>query len=101
METTTNKGQIFIIVCTIAFLATACVLTNCYLAYVGKEPPQAFTLLTGGLVGTISAMLVKTSPTETAKPPPSQPSAMTNDVQPAPVIVANTQDNPVPTEEKP
>jgi len=34
------------------------------MAYLGKEPPQAFTLLTGGLVGSLSTMLVKTSPTQ-------------------------------------
>jgi len=45
-------------------MAVACVSTNCYMAYLGKEPPQAFTLLTGGLVGSLSTMLVKTSPTQ-------------------------------------
>jgi len=34
------------------------------MSYLGKEPSQAFNLLTGGLVGSLSTMLVKTSPTQ-------------------------------------
>lgn len=61
----TNKGTIYIIVVTIAFLASLCVTTTCWLAYIGKDAPQAFSLLTGGLLGSLTGMLVKTSPTQT------------------------------------
>lgn len=67
MESTTNKGQIYIIVCTICILAATCVGTQNWLAVHGIEPPRSLDLLTGGLVGAITGMLVKTSPTETTK----------------------------------
>ena len=46
-------------------MAVICVSTNCFMTYYGKEPSQAFNLLTGGLVGSLTSMLVKTSPTQT------------------------------------
>ena len=99
LDTTTNKGQIYIIVCTIVFLAGCCVLTNCYLAYLGKEAPQAFTLLTGGLVGAVTSMLVKTTPTETTKQPlPTAPTPPPTD-EPIAVTVENKPGDPVPTTE--
>ena len=100
LDTTTNKGQIYIIVCTIVFLASVCVLTNCYLSYIGKEPPQAFTLLTGGLVGSLTSMLVKTTPTETTKQPLPRPPSSPPPTEPTEVVVTNKPDDPVPTEEQ-
>jgi len=102
LEATTNKGQIYIIVCTIVFLSACCVLTNCYLSLSGKEPPQAFTLLTGGLVGALTSMLVKTTPTETTKAPPQQPNPpppLPPSNEPTKVVVENQPDDPVPTTE--
>lgn len=95
LEATTNKGQIYIIVCTIVFLALMCVATVCYMCYVAKEPSQGMWLLTGGLVGSLTSMLVKTTPTETTKQPlPTPP----NDIPPE-VTVVNKPDDPVPTTE--
>ena len=97
--TTTNKGQIYIIVCSIAILAVICVVTVCVLSYLQIKVPPELNTLTGGLVGYLAAMLVKTSPTETLKaPPPPSP-----DGPPTPVQVVNKPADPVPTttEEKP
>jgi len=46
------------------FLAIETVSTNCLMSYLGKEPSRALDLLTGGLVGALTSMLVKTSPTQ-------------------------------------
>jgi len=59
-----NKWVIFLIVGAIVTMAIGCVFTNCLMSYYGREPSQAFNLLTGGLVGSLSTMLVKTSPTQ-------------------------------------
>ena len=77
-------------------MAVGCVATNCYMALQKMEPPQAFTLLTGGLVGAVTSMLVKTTPTETIKAAPVAPPP---DSPPTQVVVTNQPDNPVPTEE--
>lgn len=92
MDTTSNRGVIFVIVGAIVVMAVACVITNCYLAFQGKEPPQAFNLLTGGLVASLPAMLVKTSPTQT---PELHPSPIPGGTPPE-VVVANKPDDPVP-----
>lgn len=98
--TTTNKGQIYIIVCAIVLLAGICVYTMCRMAFDGKDIPQALSLLTGGLVGYLGAMLTKTTPTETTRQPlpqpPSPPSPPSSD-NPTPVEVVNTPAAPVPT----
>ncbi len=75
-----NKGAIMLIISTIAFAALLCVSSICVLAYFGKQIPPELNTLTGGLVGAISTMLVKTSPTETTK---------TVSVSDQPVIVAD------------
>jgi len=80
-------------------MAAACVGTNCWMALQGKEPPQAFTLLTGGLVGAVTSMLVKTTPTETVKNAPSPPPPPIPPVEPTEVTVVNAPDDPVPTTE--
>jgi len=82
-------------------MAAACVGTNCWMALHGQEPPQAFTLLTGGLVGAVTSMLVKTTPTETVKaaPSPPPPPIPPQNGEPTEVTVVNQPDDPVPTTE--
>lgn len=77
--------MIFLVVGALVVMAVFCVATNCYLAYIGKDSPQSLTLLTGSLVGSLSTMLVKTSPTQ---------ATTTVAVQEQPTVV------PVPTEIK-
>lgn len=93
--TTTNKGQIYIIVCAIAILAVICVVTVCVLSYLQIKVPPELNTLTGGLVGYLAAMLVKTSPTETLKSPPAAP-VVPNGAS-TPVTVVNPPSAPVPT----
>lgn len=95
MEATSNKWTIYWVVMAIILMAIGCVATNCYMALQKMEPPQAFTLLTGGLVGAVTSMLVKTSPTETVKSAPTPPPPPI----PPEVIVVNKPDDPVPTTE--
>jgi hypothetical protein len=95
LETTTNKGQIYIIVVTIAFLALLCVSTTCWLAYLGQDVPQALSLLTGGFSGALTTMLTKTTPTQSTTVSATPVTAV-----PAKVTVVNQPDNPVPTEEQ-
>ena len=92
----TNKSAITVITTTIAILAVSCVGTICFLAIKGIEVPPELNTLTGGLVGALTAMLVKTSPTETTKQPDSPPS----NGAPTPVEVVNKPTDPVPTKEK-
>ena len=81
-------------------MAAACVGTNCWMALHGQEPPQAFTLLTGGLVGAVTSMLVKTTPTEVMKQPPQPPpTPPPTNGEPTEVTVVNQPDDPVPTTE--
>ncbi len=91
MNTTSNQSAITIITFTIALMAASCVASICFLAYRAIQIPPELNTLAGGLVGALTAMLVKTSPTETVKAP--TPDA------PAPVQVMNTPAAPVPTEE--
>ena len=82
--------MILIIVLALVVMSVACVGTNCWMAFLGKEPPQAFTLLTGGLVGAVTGMLSKTTPTETVKTVPvAHPTSE--------VHVTNKPGDPVPT----
>lgn len=74
-------------------MAIACVITNCYMAFVGKEPPSAFNLLTGGLVASLPAMLVKTTATQALHPPPVPGGT------PPEVVVVNKPNDPIPTTE--
>lgn len=99
--TTTNKGQIYIIVCAIVALSIICVVTTCIMAYYGKDIPQALSLLTGGLVGSLGTMLTKTTPTETTKQPlPPSPPPPPLDAAPTEVTVVNPPTDPVPVENK-
>lgn len=99
--TTTNKGQIYIIVCAIVILALICVYTMCVMAYNGKDIPQALSLLTGGLVGSLGTMLTKTTPTETTKQPlPVVAPTVLPPNGATPVTVVNPPSDPVPTEEQ-
>ncbi len=84
----TNKGAILVIIPTIAFLALVCVSTICWMSYTGREPGQGLTLLTGGLVGSLTSMLTKTSPTQATVAPAQIPSQ---------VHVTNQPGDPVPT----
>jgi hypothetical protein len=93
----TNKTVITVIISTIAGSAAMCVLSICLLSYWQLQIPPELNTLTGGLVGALTAMLVKTSPTETTKAPDGgTPPA--NGVA-TPVTVENTPSNPVPTAE--
>ncbi len=56
--------MIYVIILTVAFMAILCVATVCWMAYQGKDASQGLNLLTGGLVGSLTSMLVKTSPTQ-------------------------------------
>ncbi len=88
---TNNQTAITMITGTIAIMALCCVVTICVLSYLGVKVPPELNTLTGGLCGALTAMLVKTTPTETAKAP--TPDA------PAPVTVMNPASDPVPTSE--
>ncbi len=88
---TNNQTAITMITGTIAIMALCCVVTICVLSYLGVKVPPELNTLTGGLCGALTAMLVKTTPTETAKTP-------TLDA-PAPVTVMNPASDPVPTTE--
>ncbi len=88
---TNNQTAITMITGTIAIMALLCVVTICILSYLGVKVPPELNTLTGGLCGSLAAMLVKTTPTETAKAP--TPDA------PAPVTVMNPASDPVPTTE--
>lgn len=92
MNTTTNQSAITIITMTIALMAASCVGSVCFLSYAGIQIPPELNTLTGGLVGALTAMLVKTSPTETIKAAPIPTHAA-----PAPVEVVNKPSDPVPT----
>ena len=91
--TTTNKWAITLITTTIAVMAVICVVTVCIMAYYGKEVPKDLSMVTTGLLGALTSMLVKTSPTETLKAPTPD--------SPAPVKVVNPESDPVHTEETP
>jgi len=84
LDLPSNKGVIYIVTLALVAMAVGCVSTNCYLAYIGKEAPQAFTLLTGSLIGSVSTMLVKTSPTQTTTQVAVQEQPVVVPVQPEP-----------------
>lgn len=94
----TNKTVITVIITTLAIAALCCVSTTCMLSYFGIEIPPELNTLTAALVGALSAMLVKTSPSE------ATPAATVNGEPklngPIPVTVENTQSEPVPVEQK-
>ena len=59
----TNEQAINIIIRTLAALAGLCVLTICILSALSFVIPEVLSNLTSSLVGALTAMLVKTSPT--------------------------------------
>lgn len=65
-----NKAAIDWITRTLATMGAFCVVTVCILAIRGIQIPPELNTLTGGLVGSLASMLVKTSPTETSPTPP-------------------------------
>ena len=102
----TNKGVIFVIVCTLAVNATIGMGTLAYCLIFKVEPNAAlltaFVAIVNFVLGAISGMLVKTSPTEATKatpvaplPPPIPPT----DGEPTEVVVTNKPTDPVPTTE--
>jgi hypothetical protein len=97
MNTTTNQSAITVITMTIAAMAAACVGSVCLLSYRGIQIPPELNTLTGGLVGALTAMLVKTSPTETVRQP--TPSPVSSGDGPTQVAVVSSEVNPVHTEE--
>jgi hypothetical protein len=90
----TNSTVITVITSTIAAMCLGCVATVCALSYWAIQIPPELNTLTGGLVGAVTAMLVKTSPTET-QPQTPKPSVTT------PVEVVNKPSEPVPTTTQP
>lgn len=92
-----------------------CVATVCVLAFRGVQIPPELNTLTGGLVGSLASMLVKTSPTETQKTEPAnsettitqttetitKPKSTLSTDEPTQVVVINKPDDPVPTTEAP
>ncbi len=91
----TNQTAITIITGTIALMAASCVGSVCFLAYRGIQIPPELNTLTGGLVGALTAMLVKTSPTESVRQTAQLP--VPSATTPTPVTVVNEETNPVPT----
>lgn len=85
----TNKAAISWITRTLAVMAALCVFTVCLLSFMNVQIPPELNTLAGGLVGTLGAMLVKTTPTETGTAPIDSPP---EDPQPDP---------PEPTEPAP
>lgn len=64
----TNERAIGQIVFTIAALATMCVLTICCLSAMNFAIPDVLSNLTSALIGALTAMLVKTTPTNSSPP---------------------------------
>ena len=102
----TNKGVILVIVLTLAVNATIGMATLAYCLISQTEPNAAlltaFVAIVNFVLGAISGMLVKTSPTEATKQPlpnPPSPPPPTND-NPTLVQVVNQPTDPVPTEEQ-
>jgi hypothetical protein len=98
MNPTTNQSAITIITMTIAVMAASCVGSVCFLAYRGIQIPPELNTLTGGLVGALTAMLVKTSPTESVRQ--TAPLPVPSGGSPTPVVVTNEPTDPVPTTEE-
>lgn len=63
----TNRGAIFIVIGTLAGMAGLCVCAVCVLSYYGIEIPPELNTLTGGLVGALTGVLAKTTPSEAPK----------------------------------
>lgn len=63
MSNTDNKSTITTVTSTLCVLAFLAVAAVCVLAYLQCQIPPELNTLAGGLVGALTAMLVKTSPT--------------------------------------
>lgn len=94
----TNQSTISIVVVTLSVNATIglCVLGYCLVYKI--EPNQvlltAFVAVVNYILGVVSGILSKTSPTETTKQPQPHDSNL-----PLPVVVENPKTDPVNTEE--
>jgi len=77
-----NHKVIFVVTSTIAILAIMAVATICLLSYFAIPIPPELNTLAGGLVGAISAMLVKTTATSS---------------QPNETKIINEKSDPIPT----
>jgi len=88
----TNKTVITVIISTLASCAALCVFAICYLSYKSIQIPPELNTLTGGLIGALTGMLVKTSPTEGTKAPDSGGNGGST-----PVTIVNPPSDPVPT----
>lgn len=97
-----NQGAISWITRTLAFLGACCVVTVCILSYRGIQIPPELNTLTGGLVGSLASMLVKTTPTESPKHPgPDGEPPGGDNPPPIPVTVENPASDPVQTQVNP
>jgi hypothetical protein len=65
----TNQESISTIIRTLAVLAILCVLTICCLSAMSFTIPEILSNLTSSLIGALTAMLVKTTPTPPAAIP--------------------------------
>lgn len=70
--TTDNKSTITTVTSTLCALASIAVAAVCVLAYMSRQIPPELNTLAGGLVGALTAMLVKTSPTSTLPDKPAE-----------------------------
>jgi hypothetical protein len=93
--TPTNKITIYVVTTTIAVLSAACVATICLMSYHGSEIGKDLSMITTGLIGALTGMLIKTSPTETQKQSPVVPLQGSS----TPVVVVNKPSDPVPTDQ--
>jgi hypothetical protein len=103
-QPSTNKGVIFVVVCTLAINLSIGFSTLSYCLINKIEPNQvlltSFISITTGLIGWLGGVLSKTSPTEATKAPPPIPTdGVTVGGPPAKVEVVNTPAAPVQTEE--
>lgn len=99
-EPQTNKSIITWVVVTLAVNATIGVCTLGYVLIMLQKPDPviftAFVAIVNYILGVLSGMLAKTSPTETTKQPLPNPPA---NGAPAEVTVVNPPSDPVQTEE--
>jgi hypothetical protein len=90
----TNKGVIFVVVCTLAVNATVGLTALSYCLVFKVMPDQvlltAFVSITTGLLGVMGGMLTKTSPTQST-------SAVPATAIPLQAHITNKPGDPVPT----
>ncbi len=78
-----NQHIILTVTISLVVMAISSVLTICFLSYKGIQIPPELNTLAGGLVGAVTAMLVRTSPTST---------------EPQKSEIVNSKSNPIPTD---